>query len=164
MTPRPQNSVGRAPCSKTKSIAVMRDENGSASMISLQNFYDTFEEATRVCKPVLLSAMQSMRAQRSNVQSSGFDRIANCRRALEALDKHGWQRSYHQRLFHDTFLRACARVFWKTEPPGQFARDHQRILQLNGWDHLSQEILVSTPRRWRISARRLSSSCPLACI
>jgi len=116
-------------------------------MISWQSVYDAFEEANRVHTPVLLTAMQAMRAQRSNVQSSGFDRVAACRRALEVLDTQGWQRSYHQRLFHDTFLRACARVFWKTEQPGQFARDHQRILQLNGWDHLSQEILVSTPRR-----------------
>ena len=69
------------------------------------------------------------------------------REALEALDRQGWQRSFHQRLFHDYFIRACARIFWKTEPPGSFARDHQKILEMNGWDHLSQEILVSTPRR-----------------
>lgn len=69
------------------------------------------------------------------------------REALEALDTQGWQRSYHQRLFHDNFIRACARIFWKTEPPGSFARNHQKILEMNGWDHLSQEILVSTPRR-----------------
>ena len=69
------------------------------------------------------------------------------REALEALDGIGWQRSFHQRLFHDHFIRACARIFWKTEPPGSFAKDHQKILEMNGWDHLSQEILVSTPRR-----------------
>jgi hypothetical protein len=78
---------------------------------------------------------------------SGFQRIQRCREALEALDRQGWQRSFHQRLFHDHFIRACARIFWKTEKPGAFARDHQKILEMNGWDHLSQEILVSTPRR-----------------
>jgi hypothetical protein len=78
---------------------------------------------------------------------SGFQRIQRCREALEALDRQGWQRSFHQRLFHDHFIRACARIFWKTEKPGSFARDHQKILEMNGWDHLSQEILVSTPRR-----------------
>ena len=78
---------------------------------------------------------------------SGFQRIQKCREALEALDRQGWQRSFHQRLFHDHFIRACARIFWKTEKPGSFARDHQKILEMNGWDHLSQEVLVSTPRR-----------------
>ena len=78
---------------------------------------------------------------------SGFQRIQKCREALEALDRQGWQRSFHQRLFHDHFIRACARIFWKTEKPGCFARDHQKILEMNGWDHLSQEVLVSTPRR-----------------
>lgn len=43
----------------------------------------------------------------------GFKRMANCRKALEALDRRGWERSYHQRYFHDHFIRACARVFWK---------------------------------------------------
>lgn len=78
----------------------------------------------------------------------GFFRMQQCRDALSALDRRGWARSYHQREFHDDFLRACARIFWKTAPKGQFNRDHQRILEINGWDHLAQEILVSTPRRF----------------
>ena len=89
---------------------------------------------------------------------TGFQRMQRCREALEALDRQGWQRSFHQRLFHDNFIRACARIFWKTEPPGAFARDHQKILEMNGWDHLSQEILVSTPRRfWPLLALIISA-------
>jgi hypothetical protein len=80
-------------------------------------------------------------------RASGFERMRTCTEALEAIDRQGWTRSFHQRLFHNNFIRACARIFWKTERPGQFAKDHQRILELNGWDSLSQEILVSTPRR-----------------
>ena len=79
---------------------------------------------------------------------NGFTRIQRCREALESIDRQGFTRSFHQRLFHDHFIRACARIFWKTEPPGTFARHHQRILESNGWDNLSQEILVSTPRRF----------------
>lgn len=79
---------------------------------------------------------------------SGFKRIEKCRMALAAIDKRGWDRSFHQRDFHESFIRASARVFWKTEPPGQFQKDHQYILESNKWDHLAQEILVSTPRRF----------------
>ena len=64
--------------------------------------------------------------------SKGFKRIELCCTALNALDRRGWERSYHQRYFHNQFIRACARVFWKTEPEGQFAKDHQKILELNG--------------------------------
>ena len=78
----------------------------------------------------------------------GFQRMQRCRDALAVLDKLGWQRSYHQRLFHDNFMRACARVFFKTDGPGAFARAHQTILDLNGWDNLAQEVLISTPRRF----------------
>jgi hypothetical protein len=59
----------------------------------------------------------------------------------------GWKRSYHQRLFHEAYIAACARPFWKLDPPGAFARAHQKILEMNAWDSLSQEILISTPRR-----------------
>ena len=69
-------------------------------------------------------------------------------RGLTVLARRGWNRSFHQREFHDHFIRACARIFWKTEKPGTFARDHQRILELNGWASLSQEVLISTPRRF----------------
>ena len=84
----------------------------------------------------------------STHRSTGFARIRRCRDALEALDRRGWNRSFHQREFHDQFIRACARIFWKTEAPGQFARDHQLILESNGWASLTQEVLVSTPRRF----------------
>lgn len=78
----------------------------------------------------------------------GFKRITECRNALDALDRRGWKRSFFQRKFHDQFIRATAKIFWKMEGAGQFARDHQRVLEVNGWDHLSQEILISTPRRF----------------
>ena len=68
--------------------------------------------------------------------------------ALNALDRCGWKRSFHQRQFHNDYLRACARVFFKTEAPGSFERAHKKILELNGWDSLQQEVLISTPRRF----------------
>lgn len=36
-----------------------------------------------------------------------FERMNQCRAALERLDVHGWKRSYHQRLFHEDFLVFC---------------------------------------------------------
>lgn len=99
-------------------------------------------------KKKMRGALESTAKATSVSESSGFQRMAMCRKALEALDRRGWDRSYHQRYFHDHFIRACARVFWKVEPEGSFARDHQRILELNGWDTLDQEVLISTPRRF----------------
>jgi len=75
-------------------------------------------------------------------------RMRECRDALAFLDTTGWNRSFHQRLFHEDFLKACTRTFWKMEPPGSFARAHQQVLQENSWDHLAQEVLISTPRRF----------------
>jgi hypothetical protein len=94
----------------------------------------------------LKSRMQT-KAQTSE-DESGFTRMQRCRDALAKLDERGWKRNYHQRLFHDDFLKACTRIFWKLEPAGAFARQHLEILQRNNWSHISQEVLVSTPRRF----------------
>ena len=37
-----------------------------------------------------------------------FERMQHCRDALEYLDSCGWNRSYHQRLFHEDFLVSSA--------------------------------------------------------
>jgi hypothetical protein len=108
--------------------------------------YDSLSEIKKVTKPPS-HPMEAFLSKIENKKGNAFARMQLCREALEGLDRQGWQRSFHQRLFHDNFIRACARIFWKTEPPGSFAKDHQKILEINGWDHLSQEILVSTPRR-----------------
>ena len=118
-------------------------------MLSLQHLYTAYDVAHKPPDPErVLSAMEHFCKRRRVCQSmSAFDRIQQCRRGLEALDRQGWSRSYHQRQFHEQFIRACARIFYKTEPPGTFQRDHQRLLHVNGWNNLSQEILISTPRR-----------------
>ena len=117
--------------------------------LKFQHLYTAYEASHRPAEPQrMLTAMQQFNKRRRvccNVNA--FDRIGQCRRALEALDRQGWNRSYHQRQFHEQFIRACARIFYKTEPNGTFQRDHQKLLQVNGWANLSQEILISTPRR-----------------
>lgn len=118
-------------------------------MISFQPIYKAYDERNKPAAPQrALTAMQQFcKRRKTSACVSAFDRISTCRKALEALDRQGWNRSYHQRQFHEQFTRACARIFYKTEPPGTFQRDHQRLLQSNGWHNLSQEILISTPRR-----------------
>jgi hypothetical protein len=82
------------------------------------------------------------------VKSNGFARMERCRIGLDALDKAGWKRSYHQRKFHDAFIAACARAFFKLDEAGSFQRAYQHVLEINGWSNLNQEILISTPRRF----------------
>ena len=40
---------------------------------------------------------------------NGLRRVQMCRKALDALDRRGWDRSFHQRLFHEEYLKSCAR-------------------------------------------------------
>jgi hypothetical protein len=112
------------------------------------------------------TALENYLEMSSKKEQNGFQRMQKCRQGLEALDRRGWTRSFHQRMFHDNFIRSCARIFWKREPHGTFAKDHQKILEVNGWDHLAQEVLVSTPRRFgktisvSMFAAAMLYSCP----
>jgi glucuronate isomerase len=124
--------------------------------------YPTFrpDKALAVNAPAVFNPWCDLLSERSGVE------VRNLPTLLEALDRRGWQRSFHQRMFHDNFFRACARIFWKREPHGVFAKDHQKILEVHGWDHLSQEVLVSTPRRFgktisvSMFAAAMLYSCP----
>jgi len=146
--------------------------------LSLQSLYDAYQrvfeahEAERLLRTMRLTSLQRFLGVMPGAkagqpgappaeESAGFKRIERCREALAALDRRGWNRSYHQREFHDHFIRACARIFWKTEKPGAFARDHQRILEVNGWSSLSQEVLISTPRRFvcELCAKDMRLTC-----
>ena len=86
---------------------------------SYADLYASAEERDRARRKqeaearMLRGALESTATATSASESSGFQRMAMCRKALEALDRRGWDRSYHQRYFHDNFIRACARVFWK---------------------------------------------------
>jgi hypothetical protein len=127
------------------------ESGGAYSYASLYEAYDALlAEKLRVEREdkMTRNALQRFLRHRSgNSARDGFARMQQCRDALDAMDRQGWNRSFHQRMFHENFIRACARVFFKFEPQGTFARAHQGILDLNGWDNLSQEILISTPRR-----------------
>jgi len=94
------------------------------------------------------SSQQSDAVTTTATGLNGLKRIQLCRGALNALDRRGWDRSFHQRLFHEEYLKSCARIFFKRDGPGAFACNHNRVLEINGWDSTPQEILVSTPRRF----------------
>ena len=84
----------------------------------------------------------------TSAKRDGFARIKTLRSALAALDRGGWERSYHQRCFHEQFLNAVIKILFKTDPPGSFERSYPRLLELNNWSEIRQEVLISTPRRF----------------
>lgn len=77
----------------------------------------------------------------------GKEYMQLCLSYLDKLDKSSWKRSFHQRQFHADFLRACSKSFFKLDP-SSFAKNHSDLLRHFNWDHISQEILISTPRRF----------------
>ena len=141
-------------------------------MLQLTEYFKQFDIVTQkqqeedARRSIRRTTLENYLITATKSEHNGFQRMQKCRLGLEALDRRGWQRSFHQRLFHDNFIRACARIFWKREPHGTFAKDHQKILEVNGWDPLSQEVLVATPRRFgktisvSMFAAAMLYSCP----
>lgn len=142
--------------------------------LSLNRLFDAFDEseaqkiADRARNDVASRSVidRHMDAYSSGEGMNGLKRIELCRRALDALDRRGWERSFHQRQFHEEYLKSCARIFFKRDGPGAFNRAHARVLEVNGWDSTPQEILVSTPRRFgktisvSLFAAAMIFSCP----
>ena len=151
----------------------MADDDKEGVCICLEDYFSNYDNMAQERENERLHRQRRRTAIQNYLHTgdrpdecNGFQRMQKCRRGLEALDRRGWQRSFHQRMFHDNFIRACARIFWKNEPHGTFAKDHQKILEVNGWDHLAQEVLVSTPRRFgktisvSMFAAAMLFSCP----
>jgi hypothetical protein len=62
----------------------------------------------------VLSALEARLVRARDQRKPGtaltpFERMNECRTALERLDTQGWKRSYHQRQFHEDFL---VRIFF----------------------------------------------------
>ena len=132
--------------------------------------WDRHEDLENKKKDILKKGSHSaierhMKDFQVNEKMNGFKRIQLCRSALEALDRRGWDRSFHQRLFHEEYLKSCARIFFKRDGPGAFANAHNRLLEINSWDSTPQEILVSTPRRFgkTISVSMFAAAMMFAC-
>ena len=45
-----------------------------------------------------------VKTNNERVGMNGLKRIQLCRNALDALDRRGWDRSFHQRLFHEVCI------------------------------------------------------------
>ena len=74
----------------------------------------------------------------------GDTNLRTLRSLLCKIDESGYDRSQHQRQFHDAFERACARVLYR----GDWELAECEIKRRNGWLSASPTVLVSTPRRF----------------
>lgn len=52
----------------------------------MQAYYDAYDQAQESMRPIEMSAIDAVFAARAGSESNGFERIARCRRALDAID------------------------------------------------------------------------------
>lgn len=72
----------------------------------------------------------------------GDVRLANIRKYLDHVK--GYDRSEMQKQFHESFLQAVALHLYKDDPEV----DMDKIMSMNEWPNLKQQVLCLTPRRF----------------
>ena len=63
---------------------------------------------------------------------------------LARVDARGFERSSQQLDFHTAFMKASARVIYRSS----WATDRPAIMAAHGWETSNSEVLISTPRRF----------------
>lgn len=111
-------------------------------------------EQRRRCELTCLVRQEEITASASNEcvsferfhtdKFAGDARLRTVRRLLGEIDKRGFERSNHQVRFHDAFIRACSRVFYREE----WSVHKAMIMRHNSWASTPSEIMISTPRRF----------------
>lgn len=138
-----KHSISERPSSAVSKISPWRDDYTRLKSRDVDR-----QAILRERSRMLSSLKRHMRSNVREFKEDGFDRMERCRMALRVLDENGWQRSHHQKVFHEAYIRAVSRVFFKADGDGSFMRAHQRLLQANNWSHIQSEVLISTPRRF----------------
>lgn len=95
-------------------LTVMRSFVSAAKQYSVQweynqSLHDRATTRMPACTLRLLNITSggvSVDGSEANLNSrDGFFHMARLREGLNALDRCGWKRSYHQRTFHEDYLR-----------------------------------------------------------
>jgi len=87
----------------------------------------------------------------------GCTNLRTLRTLLSLVDDRGFERSPHQMAFHSSFERCVSRVIYKKD----WATARPAIMKHNKWDKCSSEVLISTPRRFGKTFRRVTLTSTL---
>jgi hypothetical protein len=148
---------------RPKSIveALLRTEEGAAPRAHSKAGPQAGACTSRATLPIITPAgnldADSVWTQLEEDRFDG-DAVIRCLNTLlDMIDDRGYQRSPHQMRFHDAFIRATARVIYKSE----WGAQKPSIMDKNKWERCPSEILISTPRRFGKTYRYvcLSACC-----
>ena len=111
--------------------------------------YKVFEEETliNIEAKQMKSHMGSMLDQCKQKQASQGDKLMlRLRWLLDYVPKtyKGWERSKMQKTFHRNFMQATCLHLYRNDPD----IDMDRIMKMNRFDNLKQQVLCLTPRRF----------------
>jgi len=95
--------------------------------------------------PRRIDLYSTNKGKKRSLMSQGDHLLAKIRYALHFFDAtNDFERSAHQRQFHESMIAACVRHIYADE----FSANFVSILEQNHWENARQEIMICCPRRF----------------
>ena len=150
-TPQTNDLIAQAmqPPSKKKQTTVESHSIPLNYRNYLSSAYKVFEEETliKIESKQMKSHIGSMLDQCKAKQASQGDKLMlRLRWLLDYVPKSykGWERSKMQKTFHRNFMQATCLHLYRNDPD----IDLDKIMRMNKFDNLKQQVLCLTPRRF----------------
>jgi hypothetical protein len=150
-TPQTNDLIAQAmqPPSKKKQTTVESHSIPLNYRNYLSSAYKVFEEETliKIESKQMKSHIGSMLDQCKAKQASQGDKLMlRLRWLLDYVPKtyKGWERSKMQKTFHRNFMQATCLHLYRNDPD----IDLDKIMRMNKFDNLKQQVLCLTPRRF----------------
>ena len=114
----------------------------------LSTAYKVYEDETlhRIENKKMNNQLSHMLSQcKKKGISQGDKRLLKLKKLLDYIPScNGWERSKMQRMFHRNFLQAVCLHLYRDDPEVDF----NKIMKMNSFDNLKQQVLCLTPRRF----------------
>ena len=149
----PPTPVNSAPSSRESSAKKQETEEHRSIPLNYRNFlgaaYRVFEEETlvKIDGKEMNTHMGSMLNQCKQKQASQGDKLMlKLRGLLDYVPKtyKNWERSKMQKMFHRNFMQATCLHLYRHDAD----IDMDKIMRMNKFDNLKQQVLCLTPRRF----------------
>lgn len=117
----------------------------SALIEKQEKEYKLKREMQIIPRRIDMYSTKNKKGKKRSLMSHGDHLLAKIRSALFFFDKtNDFERSAHQRKFHESMIAACVRHIYADE----FSANFVKILEENNWESARQEIMICCPRRF----------------
>lgn len=137
---------GTAIVKKHKSFLDPKPISFRSYLASAYGFYEEEKLIQLECKQPLTHIRTLTEGSKKKQSAQGDKLMLKLKQLLDYVPRSykNWERSKMQKIFHRNFMQATCMHLYRNDPD----IDMDRIMKMNGFDNLKQQVLCLTPRRF----------------